>query len=128
MGHFGNEQGGLKMIKVTTKDLIDKVRKNREQHALDFTKAEKGFIMDCEVKLKAAMKEVKRGDVPDTIRFEQPTCHTDDYDAILDMLEMSVDEELEITYEQFQRYARDKWDWSANFNELATFYNSYVGD
>lgn len=127
MGQFGHETEGLKIIKVKREELITKIKENREKHILDFTKAQKGFKIDCEVKLKAALKAVRKGEIPEDIDFEEPTSHEDDYDAVIDMLEMSVDDELEITYEQFQRYARDKWNWSTKFNQLATFYNSYVG-
>lgn len=129
MGQFGHEINGLKIIKVKTEDLLQKITANRDKHIEDFEKAQKGFMLDAEARLKKALKEIRQGKVPTgSIAFQKPENHTKDYDTIIDMLNMTVDEELEITYEQFQRYARDEWDWTEHFNTLSTFYNSYLGD
>lgn len=127
MGQFGRETEGLKIIKVKTSDLLTKIKENREKHITEFEKAEKGFMIDSEQRLKKALKEVRAGKKPErVISFEKPESHAKDYDAIIDMLEMTVDEELDITYEQFQRYARDQWDWTEKFQTLSAVYNSHL--
>ena len=48
------------------------------------------FEIDCEVKLKAALKAVKKGETPEDIRFSEPESHEDDYNAVIDMLEIII--------------------------------------
>ncbi len=125
MGAFGHEQAGLKIIKVKTNELLTKVIDNRDAHKAEYEEALQGFMIDCRVRLKKELASLNKGLLPDKhLYFEAPENHTDDYDTVIDMLEMSVDEELEITVEQFQRYARDKWDWTDNFKQLSAVYNA----
>jgi len=38
------------------------------------------------------------------------------------MLEMCVDEQLEISFEDFQRYVMDNWGWKANWTATTSNY------
>jgi hypothetical protein len=48
-----------------------------------------------------------------------PEDHTKDYDQVIEMLKMSVDEELEIESDQFACYVMDDWDWKEDFARAA---------
>jgi len=124
MGQFGQEETGLKIIKVLTKDLLVTILKNREIHQNEFQDALSGFMVDSEKRIKDALKSIRKGTAPEGLSFEEPEDHTDDYDTIIAMLRMTTDKEIEITYEQFQRYARDKWSWTSKFKRLSGMYNS----
>ena len=50
---------------------------------------------------------------------------TKEYDQVIDMLDMSVDSEIELTHSEFRQYVRDEWGWSEMFNTTAV---NYVGD
>lgn len=124
MGQFATEEAGLKIIKVKTEDILKQIKENRESHSEEFKSAHAGFMIDSENRMKRALKDIKAGKIPKGISFEEPEDHTDDYDTIIAMLEMTTDTELEITYEQFLRYARDKWSWSSKFARLSNLYNN----
>ena len=56
------------------------------------------------------------------ISLPTPEDHTDDYDQILLMLEMEINETVTIDYRTFRQYVMDEWDWKASFNTTNTFY------
>lgn len=124
MGQFGEESQGLKIIKVNKNELVESIVKNLAQHKIEFTEAMAGFMVKAEQKLKVQLKAVKAGTVPEPVVFQVPEDHTEDYINIIDLLGMSVDEELEITYEQFKRYVKDDWNWSHGFKSMHTMYNN----
>jgi hypothetical protein len=127
MGQFGQEQLGLKVIKVKTKELYNKVKDNSIDHEDEFETAWQGFLLDSRLKLDEAIKSLDAGNDPEKyITFDAPENHIEDYITILHMLEMCVEPVIEITYEQFQRYARDMWPWTENFKNLSAVYNERI--
>ena len=47
-----------------------------------------------------------------SISLAEPADHTEDYDRVLAMLEMSVDETVILSSEEFSQYVLDRWTWS----------------
>ena len=54
----------------------------------------------------------------------EPHDHTDDYDTVIAMLEMCVDEVVEIDMQEFDNYVRDNWQWKANWSASNALYSS----
>ncbi len=115
---------GLGIIKVKTTVLLDKIKENRKNHQTELNDALVGFKTYAENLLKAELKRVKKFKEPKDIRFTKPQSHLEDYDQIIEMLVMSVDEEIEVTASQFRKYVMDKWDWTDHFKKLHTDYTS----
>lgn len=118
-----NEDKGLKTINIRKTELLKKLCENKEKHEKDYKIALSGFRVDCLDKLKDAMKDAKKGLTPNNLSFGEPSCHSEDYQTMIEMLEMSVDDELEITYEQFKRYVKDEWEWKRSFDISAALYS-----
>ena len=103
------------MEKVTVKklELLNIVRENRAQHRAKFEAAVEGYRKACITVFEENLKKFLAGKAERVFINEQmPEDHTDDYDVVLEMLEMSVDDEITITTKAFNNYVRDKWDWS----------------
>jgi len=47
-----------------------------------------------------------------SINLVEPADHTEDYDRVLAMLEMSVDDTVILGAEEFSQYVLDRWTWS----------------
>jgi hypothetical protein len=54
-----------------------------------------------------------------SINLAEPVDHTADYDRILAMLEMSVDDTIMLDAQEFNQYVLDNWEWS----RLASYTN-----
>lgn len=51
-----------------------------------------------------------------------PTSHLDEYDEVIAMMEMSVDETISLDSSAFQQYVLDNWTWKKNFIGSVTKY------
>lgn len=103
---------GLGLISVHKAELIDRIRLNRDQHRAVFEKAIQGYHDELKRELADRLDRLIKGQHIDKhIALLEPEDHTEDYDRVLDMLEMSVDDEVTITAQEFAQYVRDDWAW-----------------
>ena len=95
------------------------------EHQKIFEEAATGYkktmIEHLEKKLAAA-KKGKR--VQHTIQLVQPVSRLNDYERILQMLDMSTQDVITIGERQFAQYVRDEWDWKQDFLASNSVYSS----
>lgn len=118
----------MRTVKIGKAALLDKLRENREQHREVFLKAQDGYkqflIKELEQRLDEAQKGMK---VDRFIRLEEPEDHTSDYDRVIMMAEMSVDDEIELTEQDFSQFVMDQWSWKQAFAATAGTYTDTSG-
>jgi hypothetical protein len=113
-------------IKVSKEELLKKLTKNLGIHvklhdiALDGYK--KQFIEACKYILNKAEKHNKY-DFSSLQKLNKPQNHAKDYEEMIMMVKLHVDDTLVLTYEEFQRYILNKWDWIRSFR--SSFYANY---
>jgi hypothetical protein len=56
------------------------------------------------------------------VSLTEPSDHTKDYDRVVAMLEMSVEETITLDAQDFDRCVMDNWDWSRFTLSTNTFY------
>ena len=102
----------MKEVKVEVSQLKVKVAANREQHRGLFERALEGYKEAALEELVQRIDDVKSGRVLGVNLFLQvPEDHTREYDALLEMLEMSVDQQITLTWSEFRKYVMDDWEW-----------------
>lgn len=113
----------MQIVKVKRDDLLAKVRENREQHHSLYLKAEAGYREEAINRLKGMLKDAREGkEIRRSIELDEPENHTDDYDRVIAMLEMSSDETIELLAHEFDHYVRDNWAWKASAMMKASAY------
>lgn len=123
---------GLSAVSVKTSDLLTKIKTNREQHKTDFESLTVGYQEKLLAVLRDAIAAAEKSDEAFTALHSRdyvtlppkPQNHTKDYDRVIAMLEMSIDETLELPAHEFARYALDEWDWSQAFNSTKAMYSN----
>jgi hypothetical protein len=102
----------MKTVTVKKSELLQKVLTNRDGHRAQFEKAWQGYRDEC-VKLLIDNLDALKADKMHVVRFfeQPPDDHTSDYNRVIAMLGMSVDENIELTQQEFQNYVQDDWDW-----------------
>jgi hypothetical protein len=128
---------GMKMRKVKVKrdELLAKVKENRLAHIAEYKEGVAGYKMAAKAAIVKAMRrlqqqvdELEEGEVlrltAVTFDLAVPENHKKDYDQVIAMLSMSVDEELEIMSDEFACYVMDDWGWKEEFLNVS---NSYKG-
>lgn len=121
-----NSMPYMRQIKVDKAKLLKIIKKNRAEHGGAFEEAQKTYR---EVAIKAMDEQMRlaREGGPFQLRvlvsLEAPQNHTADYDRSIQMLEMSVEQEIVVSEQEFQQYVQDIWGWSRDW---ATNTSNYV--
>jgi hypothetical protein len=103
----------LNTVKVKREELLTKVRTNREAHQSLFLKAQEGYRKLVIEELDHMLADAKAGLViRRSVTLTEPSNHLKDYDRVITMLEMSVEDTITLDAQDFDRYVMDNWDWS----------------
>lgn len=130
MGAFGMADSdrtpglrGFDTVRVQKDVILAKLKDNRAAHRALFETALEGWhnlvIQKLQEQLKLARKNNRyqpRWNLP------MPQDHTSDYDQAIELLEFSLDEELELTSHEFAQYIRDDWGWKTDFINMSDTY------
>lgn len=120
---------GRNSVNVSRKDLLAKLLENREIHRKDYAEAVIGYKIKLLQDLKDKLAEVGNS-TPESIvkissvSFNRPANYEGEYDEIIDMMEVSVDEVINLDASSFKSYFKNEWSWSNGFNAAATLYKS----
>lgn len=107
---------GEKAIRVKRDDLLDALRKNRDAHRDTFEQAATGYRKRAIEELDASLQDAKAGKkIRRSIGLVEPMDQTKDYDRVIRMLEMTVDDVVTIGATEFQQYVMDDWSWKEQF-------------
>jgi hypothetical protein len=99
-------------VKVKRAALLEKIKANRDGHRDLFLKAQEGYRLDVIAELEQHLRDARdRKKISRALSLPEPQDHTEDYDSIIAMLEMSVEEIIELDAGSFQQYVLDKWSW-----------------
>lgn len=84
-------------------------------------KAQEGYREEVVAELDRMLSDARNGKpIKRAIALPEPIDHTRDYDRVIAMLEMSVDEDIELMSHEFDQYVLDNWQWK----ELAFLTNT----
>lgn len=120
---------GLDTVRVNKTALIRKLRENRDQHRGQFEKGLELYRKAVVRELEEQLERARRNET--VVRFSaltQPEDHTADYDHAIELLDMSLDDEVELTAEEFARYVRDDWGWKRQFADALRTTRTYLED
>jgi len=115
----------MENVKVKKEELLDRLTANRSKHRAIFEDALEGYRKAVIKALDASLEDARAGrKINQYLGLVEPQDHTAEYDAVLDMVEMSVDSEIVLTYQDFRAYVRDEWGWKQQFIGSTAMYNS----
>lgn len=104
----------MKTVTVNRNELMKIVKANRATHASEFEQAKANYRGKVLEALDARRLAIANGDKIDLLfRLPEPQNHTDDYDRVISMLELSIDITIMLDTNEFDQYVRDNWVWSS---------------
>ena len=124
-----------KYTNVNVKNLLEKLKNNRESHHQEWEEAHgkwrelqtaklKEFAASVQEAIEVAEKGGKIEFPPQhDFMLDEPINHTKSYDKVIARMEMTVDETLYISHTDFDRYVLDDWSWKREFAATASLYN-----
>lgn len=119
----------MQTIKVKRSDLISKMTTNRAIHIEEYNVAKDGYrqkVQEELLKIIESNKTCEYHDIEVHARVPYPETHQEEYDRVIAMLEMSVDDTIELTHQEFNQYVRDIWSWSNSFASNTKTYSSGI--
>lgn len=113
----------MQPFRIDKAELVEKVQANRDAHRGVYEQAMTGY-RDAAAKFFNEQLERARKDKPFINYFAEPVPedHTEDYDVVLDGWEMTNDDVIELSVNEFRQYVRDEWGWKKQFSETTANY------
>lgn len=115
-------------ITVDKDALLGILKDNRGNHGAAFRKAWDGYTKLVREELEGMLAAIK--DNKPVRRFLNnvpPEDHTNDYDDVIDMLQMSINNTVDLTQPQFRQYVKDDWGWKQTWEASNTAYIAASG-
>jgi hypothetical protein len=112
-------------MKTTVKKeaLLEILQANREQHRDDFEAAVEGYRQRRLAQLEDQVEAIMKGRIH--AKFEAlpvPTDHTDDYDRVIKLVELDINETMTLEEDEVGMYVMDDWRWKREFATTTAFY------
>jgi hypothetical protein len=96
---------------------------NREAHREVFEEALDGYHRRLKAELEQRVRDLKAGRrINQYIGLPEPEDHTDDYDRVIMMAHMSVEDTITLSEDEFAMYVMDQWRWKQDFAETTLRY------
>lgn len=115
----------MEKVRVKRLELLDILRKNRKAHLETFQKALAGYREVAIEELDRMIEEAKAGKrIRRQLELIEPTNHTKDYDRVISMLEMCIDNTIELAEDEVGMYVMDDWRWKEQFTQTSAHYTS----
>lgn len=113
----------MNSVKVAVSDLLKHLKKNREAHIKSYNEAMEGYREALVKELKVMTKKATAGeDIELYVRVVRPESYEDSYTEAIEMLEWTVEKEVEIDRHQFKQYVQDEWQWKQGFARTMSVY------
>ena len=113
----------MREITVPKNELIDTLAANREAHRGIVEEAWEGYKRESVRLLEDQLDRARRGDRKRIyVSLEMPADHTADYDRVIAMLEMDVDDHVALSEQDFSNYVQDDWGWKQQWTTTNSAY------
>ena len=105
----------MKDVRINKKALKEIILKNRKEHRDIFLAAQEKYreqaIKILDGQLQAA-REKRPFALRQIIELVQPEDHTGEYDRVLQMLDLEVEDIVTLSAAEFSNLVQDQWEWS----------------
>lgn len=103
-------------VTVRKDELLTILRDNRAAHRDIFEKAVEAYTRQLVRWHRDQARRILKGQKGERmVALPVPEDHTDDYDNVIEMLEMDISDTFTLDSYEFQNYVRDRWNWSGAF-------------
>ena len=115
----------MQTIEIHRDKLLPIIKANQEKHDVIYTAAVSGYWEKAEQVLNEKLAKVKSHQKIDNyLNLAYPENHSDDYARAISMIELSHQDVLDLSVQEFDSYVRNQWSWRNSFLNTNTFYAS----
>jgi len=118
----------MKTVRVNKDELLRILVENRKKHKDEYKESIKAYRVKAADLLNKELQKIVGGKKFNLdFDLSKPQCHEKDYDLVIKMVEMSVDEILELEQHEFNQLVNDEWNWKSSFKMSVYSNYSYSG-
>lgn len=111
-------------VTISKANLIQALKTNKDNHIKDYDEAVDAYVTEVNKQLKELKNKIDSGDLDISLRLIKPIDNSDKYDEIIQLFEWEINDNVELTKQEFESYVLDK----ASFAQEARFSNqTYKG-
>lgn len=99
---------GNRQILIKKEKLIEQIKKNKEAHIKAYAKAVTAYKKEALKQLAEQTKLAKEGKLKIHLNLISPVSLSEHYDDLVEMFEVDVREEVELTQQEYNEYYKDK--------------------
>ena len=127
---FNNQNGQLmNNVKVKKSELLDILMENSIKHTNDVREAlelRREEMNDYFTHQLSALQGESQYDPKENINFPMPVNSIADYKKAVKMVEMTQDEIIELSEDQFDKLVMDNWGWKGQLATTSAFYGKAI--
>lgn len=113
----------MNQVRVDKGELLRILEKNARAHAEEYLVLERSYKAALKEFFEEQLEAIENGEEPVLYcNLPQPTDHTEDYDRAIQMLQMSLDGDVNLNASEFRTYIQDEWGWKNEHLATSTFY------
>lgn len=113
----------MNIVTVKRGQLLSILKENREKHREIFLKAIDGYRKHAIEHLSSMLQDAKDGKrIRRSLELPVPMDQTPEYDRVIGMLNMSIDDQITLSSNEFACYVQDDWSWKEQFTHSNTRY------
>lgn len=107
----------MRTVTVNKGKLIKAMEENRLIHKKEYEEVIKEYKDELQKRLKKTMVEIKNKhhNFPHGVFNDEPKNNINDYERVISMLYMSIDNTIELTQDEYNNYVLDNWSWKDRF-------------
>jgi hypothetical protein len=111
-----------RLINVNKSTLIEKIKANKENHKKEYDEAVIAYGVVAKRQLTELNKRLKKNEMDLSLRLVTPVNKTDEYDKLLVMFEMEVEDVIQLSQGEFNEYVHDETSFAINAKMLNSTY------
>ena len=119
----------MDIIKVKKEDLLKVLKENRKKHKTDYFEAVKAYRVKAADLFAKELEKIVAGEefTPYINNLQKPIEHIKDYDLVIKMVEMGIDDVIKLQQAEFNQLVMDEWNWRTSFHSTVYSNTTYFG-
>lgn len=110
-------------VNVKRSELIAALKLNLQVHLAQYAEALEDYKAKVIYELEQALEKAKAGTLTEaTLHIVKPESHERDFTNVIEMMEMSVDDTINLEGDAFRAYFKNEWSWQRSFEISAASY------
>lgn len=123
-------RGHGRTYKVNIKELVETLKKNREEHVEIVEEAQAEFRRMAIAEIEDMLADAKSGkNIATHLSLDVPSIHTSAFDNAIGLMEMTMragETTIEIDAGEYERFIRNNWEWTQAFRHSNAAYSKKI--